>query len=363
MKKAKAAVLTAVNQPFAIREYEITKPADHYALLKLAASGVCGTDVHFHTGRLGNVSNQIIGHEFIGVVEDISPEDAAKCGISPGDNAMVYIACPCGECVLCKNGDEANCVNMQVTNGGNPDEAPHFHGGFGEYSYSPIDNLIKLPAGLDPVMASVFACPGPTALHAFAVMKRAGFVLENLNTAIVQGTGPVGCFAIMYLASKGLKNIISISKDITDRALIQSLGATEVIDLNEKSNDEIIELVKGLTDSLGADLVYEASGNPAAVPFGMELLRNRGIYLIPGQYSNSGGVSIQPQLITFKALALLGSSQYDKADIAEYISFLQNNRQLHEVIRSAATCYKVEEINRAFDDAKGRKNIKTVLIP
>ena len=94
----------------------------------------------------------------------------------------------------------------------------------------------------------------------------------------------------------------------------------------------------------------------------MELLRNRGIYLVPGQYSNSGGATIQPQMITFKALAILGSSQYDKNDIAEYISFLQANKQLHGLIKSLSTCYKVEEINQAFDDAKARKNIKTVLV-
>jgi len=363
MKKAKAAVLTTINQPFTVKEYEVTKPSNGYALLKLVASGVCGTDLHFHKGKLGDIENKIIGHEFIGVVDDISAADSEKCGLKVGDIAMVYIACPCGECLLCKTGDEANCVNMAVTNGGNPDEAPHFHGGFAEYSYSPIDNLILLPKDLEPIMASVFACPGPTALHAFAILKRAGFKLENINTAVVQGTGPVGCFAIMYLAAKGVKNVISISKDITDRDLIKALGATEIIDLAEKSSEEIVSIIKDMTGSLGADLVYEASGNPAAVAFGMELLRNRGVYLIPGQYSNSGPVEIHPQMITFKALAMLGSSQYDKSDIAQYVSFLQENPHLHKVIRPLATCYKVDEVNKAFDDAKNRKNIKTVFVP
>jgi len=362
MQKAKAAVLAAVNQPFEIKEFELTGPAKGSARLKLVASGVCGTDLHFHNGKLGDISNRIIGHEFIGAVDAIADEDAKAAGIYAGDNVMVYIACPCGECILCKSGDEANCVNMGVTNGGNPDEAPHFHGGFAEYSFAPINNLIKLPADLDPVMTSVFACPGPTSLHAFAVMRRAGFRLDAVNTAVVQGTGPVGCFAIMYLAANGVKNVISVSKDITNRELVTKLGATEIIDLAEKTGAQIAGHIKGMTGSLGADLVFEASGNPAAVPFGIELLRHRGVYLIPGQYSNSGPVSIEPQLITFKALALLGSSQYDKDDIQEYITFLQTNTRLHDTIRSLATCYKVENINTAFVDAKARKNIKTVLV-
>ena len=364
-EKAKAAVLTSKNAPFEIREYEVTKPPSGYALLKLKASGICGTDSHIRSGKLGEVKEQIIGHEFIGEIVDIAPDDVKIHDINIGETAMVYIAIACGECVLCKSGDNANCVNMKMTSSGNPDDLPHFHGGFAEYSYAPIENLIKLPGDIDPVTASVLACPGPTAMHAFAIMRRAGFQLENVNTAVVQGTGPVGCFAILYLASMGVKNIIAVlkNKDIAYHNLITSLGATEVIDIAEKTNDEITEHIKDITGSLGADLVYEASGNPAAIPLGIELLRNRGIYLIPGQYSDSGGINIQPQLITFKALALLGSSQYDMNDIAEYIAFLQKNRNVHELIRSLAACYDVESINRAFDDISARKNIKTVLVP
>jgi len=364
-EKAKVAILTAKNAPFEVREYELTKPQSGYALLKLKASGICGTDSHIRSGKLGDVHEQIIGHEFIGEIVDIAPNDTKTYNLSIGDTAMVYIAIPCGECILCKSGESANCVNMKITSGKNPDDLPHFHGGFAEYSYAPAENLVKLPDDIDPVTASVFACPGPTALHAFAIMKKAGFQLENVNTAVVQGTGPVGCFAILYLASIGVKNIIAVlkNKDIAYRELVKSLGASEVIDISEKTDDEITAHIRDITGSLGADLVYEASGNPAAIPLGIELLRNRGVYLIPGQYSDSGGINIQPQLITFKALALFGASQYDMNDIAEYISFLQKNRNAHGLIRSLAACYSVENINRAFDDIAARKNIKTVLVP
>ena len=361
--KAKAAVLTAKSKPFEIREYDLTKPGRGQALLKLAASGICGTDVHIWSGKIWDITGeQIIGHEFIGEVADIAPKDAEKSGIRQGDFAMVYIAIPCGKCLLCKNGDGANCVNMGVTNSGKPSEPPHFHGGFAEYSYAPVDSLVKLPDGLDPLVASVFACPGPTVFHALGIMRRAGFAPEKTTTAVVQGTGPVGCFAVMCLASLGVKNIVVVSRTNADFKVVKSLGATEVLSLAEHGEAAIAERVKALNKSLGADLVFEASGNPAAIPLGIALLRNRGVYLIPGQYSNSGGVSIQPQLITFKALALLGSSQYDKNDIAEYLAYLQANRRLHKLIRPLATCYAVKDINRAFKDIQARKNIKSILV-
>ena len=141
------------------------------------------------------------------------------------------------------------------------------------------------------------------------------------------------------------------------------MGATEVLGINNLGMDQIIQHINDLTDGLGADLVFEGSGAPVAVPQGLSMLRNRGLYLIPGQYSNSGGVEIQPQMITFKALHIIGSSQYSMSDVHAYLKFLEENPQLHEAILQIATYYHVTDVNQAFDDMKARKNIKTLLVP
>ena len=130
----------------------------------------------------------------------------------------------------------------------------------------------------------------------------------------------------------------------------------------EQDAGEITAQIRALGNGIGADLVFEASGSPAAVPQGLGMLRNRGLYLVPGQYSNSGGVQIEPQLITFNALHIIGSSQYSVSDVEEYLAFLQAHPELHNAILELADCYTVEEINKAFEDAKARKNIKTMLV-
>ena len=112
-----------------------------------------------------------------------------------------------------------------------------------------------------------------------------------------------------------------------------------------------------------ADLVFESSGNPRAVPQGLGMLRNRGVYLIPGQYSNSGAVEIEPQKITFNALHLIGSSQYAVEDVKAYLQFLQNNPQLYAAIDRLHTDYSVPQINEAFQAVQAGKNIKTLLVP
>lgn len=364
MKNAKAAVFMEAGKPFIIEEFEISKPKVGMALLELEASGVCGTDVHIYKGKLGGPGPKIIGHEFVGKIIDISKEDSEKTGLKIGDVAIVDIACPCGECDLCKAGDDANCVNMKVTNGGNPYEGPHFHGGYCQVTYAPVTNLIKVPEGVDPLAACVFACPGPTALHGFSLAEKAGVKIENTKVAVVQGAGPVGSMAIAYLASLGIDNVVVLDFNTTDdkAKLINKLGATEIIDVAKTEADEVVSRIKELSGGLGADLVFEASGNPQAVPMGMSILRNRGTYIVPGQYSNSGGVEIQPQIITFKALHIIGSSQYSFCDVYAYVDFLAKNPALCEVIKDLAATYHVEDVNKAFEDAIARKNVKTVLI-
>lgn len=362
--KAKAAVYVGANKPFEIREYEIQSPNKGYVGMSLIASGVCGTDLHIHNGKLGGDEAQIIGHEFIGTIREIDEETAEKYGLAVGDAVISDIAVPCGECLLCQTGDDANCVYLGVTNAGDPDTAPHFHGGYAEYSFAPAENLIKIPEGVDPTMAAVCACPGPTAIHAVRLSRQAGYDPAQAKVAVVQGLGPVGNFGVAYLAAMGIPHVIAvISRPDEARAeLAKKLGATQVFDLETMTEEEILAKVNALTDGLGADLVFEASGNPKAIPMGINLLRNRGVYLVPGQYSESGGVEIQPQLITFKALRILGSSQYSLVDVQDYVSFLAENPRLHETLAGLATCYPVEEVNQAFADAKARKNVKTLLV-
>lgn len=365
LTKAKAAVLVGANKPFEIREFPISAAPAGMAKIRLVASGVCGTDIHIHRGLIPTNPPTIIGHEFIGCVEEIAEEDSKKCGISVGDNVIVDIAVPCGKCVLCRAGDDANCVNMGLTNAGSLDVAPYLYGGYTEYNYTPITNIIKIPAELDPTMTAVFACPGPTAIHAFRLAEQANCQIEKANVAVVQGLGPVGMFAVMYLGALGIKNVIAVTlEDPKREEMALKMGATEVMHIAaDGSVDHIIKRAHELSEGgIGADVVFEASGSIKAVPQGMQMLRNRGTYLIPGQYSNSGNVEIAPQMITFNALHMIGSSQYSLSDVAAYLDFLKNNPQLHDGIKAMVTKYSVSDVNQAFDDAKARKNIKTVLV-
>ncbi len=362
--KAKAAVFMGAHKDFEVREFDVTKCPEGYGQMELIASGICGTDLHMHNGKLAVGAPSIIGHEFVGRITDLDKAEAEKYGLEIGDAVIADIAVPCGECVLCKNGDDANCVNMQVTNGGSIEVAPYLYGGYTEVNYTPLTNLIKIPESIDPTVAATFACPGPTAIHACCLAEKAGVDLAKINVAIVQGLGPVGIFAVMYLKRMGVKTVYAVTagNNLKREELAVSLGADKVFNLTREGTENVTKALLSENGGLGVDLCFEASGAPQAVVQGLEILRNRGIYLVPGQYSASGGIEIQPQIITFKALHIIGSSQYSMIDVHKYLEFLDGNPDLHPFIEKLGSKYKVEQINEAIIDAKSGNNIKTLLV-
>lgn len=232
-------------------------------------------------------------------------------------------------------------------------------------NYTPLSNLIKISDELDPEMAAVFACPGPTVMHTINLAKQAGVDFSRIKAAAVQGLGPVGCYAVMYLHAIGVESVyaITVGNNGKREELAVQLGAKEVFNLTKMGTQVITDRLQKENGGLGVDLCVEASGAPQAVPQGMEILRNRGVYLVPGQYSNSGSIEIRPQTITFKALHIIGSSQYSVSDVKAYLDFLCSHTELHEIVKKLSFRYSISDINLAIEDAKSGNNIKTVLIP
>ena len=368
MRKAKAAVFVGANKDFEVREYPLAKPSPGQALLKLCISGICGTDLHIHEGRLGMPSPLIIGHEFIGEIFEINKgeitdkstttDGSAVSDLKVGDKVIFNAASPCGTCLLCRNGDSANCLNFEVAFAQDPTNPPHFFGGFAEYSYAYIVNLIKIPESVKYKAAAVYPCAGPTIIHA---LKLGGLfevdASKKVETVVIQGLGPVGMFAVIWALKAGIKNVIVSARTSGNRAdLARKLGVKDIVE-----PEKVGEHIAVLTDAVGADLAIECSGNPEAFNQGVKLLRNRGIYLVPGQYSDSGEIAFGPQNITFKALQIYGSAQYDTSDVIDYVDFLEKHKDIQDAIKDSLKSYSVDQINDAMAEAKKKTNCKVVL--
>ena len=363
--KGLAAVYTGPGEPLDIRTYPVLPPQNKNALLRLERSGICGTDVHIFEGRLPVPGSLIPGHEFIGRIIETGravKKDGMGRTIKPGDRAIACVAQPCGRCFNCRRGETASCLQFGVTYVRNPEELPHFFGGYAEYLHHPANCLVSIPDSINIDAVSAFPCAGPTAIRAY---DYAGG-LEKGEIVVVQGAGPVGLFSIAYAAKAGCVVVaIGSGRDPRRVSLAKKMGAKLFFDYKTTKPEERLEAVRKLANRNqrgdGADVVFEASGSPQAINEGLSLVRTRGRYLVPGQYSNSGGISINPQTITFKAIRMIGSGQYTLNDIGTYIRFLAKNADLQKTFARCITHrYSIGEAETAWRNAANGLSIKGV---
>jgi len=369
MAVGKAAVFVGIQQPLEIRTYPILAPRPGEVRLSLVSSGICGTDIHILNGRIPVPAPLILGHEFVGRVEAWGgrrpPRDGLGRALKKGDLAVACVAIPCGRCFNCRRGETASCLNFGVTYVKDPSQPPHFYGGYAEILYSPAANLVRVPRKVDARAAAAFPCAGPTIIRACHY----GGGLEEGEIVVVQGTGPVGLFAIAWAAVAGC-TVVAIGSGQSPFRLrmARAFGAQLVLDYRTTTIEDRLSAVRALAKRRrrgdGADVVIEASGSPAAVPEGLELLRTRGRYLIPGQYSSSGPVTLHPEKITFRALRLIGSGQYTLTDLDHYLNFLARNPRLQTLFaKCLSAAFPVTEANAAVAAAEAGREGKVVLIP
>jgi threonine dehydrogenase-like Zn-dependent dehydrogenase len=361
-----AAIFTTPNAPFELRDYPLTDPAPGMASVMLETSGLCGTDVHIWEGKLGMTGPMILGHEFLGRVCALGEGPRTDClgqPLAPGDLVAVNVIEACGACRLCATGGAASCEHLgeSLTYTRNPDEAPHFHGGFAAINYSPARYLHKLPAGLPADVAAALLCAGPTVIRGVAY---AG--LDASEHVVVQGSGPVGLFAVWYARLRGAATVTLLGSGSYPLRLelARALGADTVLDIRATTPDARRAAVLDRTDGRGADLVIEAAGAPDAIPEGLSLLRLRGRYVWTGQYSDRGTVAFPTHVVTFNALQLFGSAQFTVDDRAAYFALLAAHPEVWNDMRRIITHrVPLSQINDAFARAQAGQAVKTIIVP
>jgi D-arabinose 1-dehydrogenase-like Zn-dependent alcohol dehydrogenase len=362
----KAAVFIESNQPFAIRDYPSSDPAPAMSLVSLVASGLCGTDIHIWEGAIAFKGPMILGHEFLGRIEAIGEGDPIDClgnRMAVGDRVIVNVIEPCGTCPLCTTGGAASCVKLgdSLTYTRSPEKPPHLHGGHAEATIAPTRYLHKISDALPTDVVAAFLCAGPTIVRGVAY---AGGIHPGEHV-VVQGSGPVGLFAVLYAKRLGAKTVTMIGSGSHPLRLelARELGADSVLDIRATTIDERRRIVLSTADNLGADCILEATGNPEAIAEGLALLRLRGRYVWAGQYSDRGAVAIPTHMITFNALQIFGSAQFTSADRAEYLAFLERVPDAWPSIEKVITHrYLVEEVNEAFTHARRGDSIRTIFV-
>jgi 5-exo-hydroxycamphor dehydrogenase len=308
----------------------------------------------------------ILGHEFIGRVQSLGDGDHLDCLSQPvrvGDRVVVNVVEPCGQCILCKTGGAASCLNLinTLTYTRSPDGPPHFHGGYAEVTIAPTRYLHKIPESIATDVVAAFLCAGPTIVR--GVVYAGG--IQPGDHVIVQGSGPVGLFAVLYATRSGAGSVTMIGSGSNPLRLdlARELGADTVLDIRRTSADERRAALLSVTDGIGVDLIIEGTGSPDAIPEGLSLLRPRGRYVWAGQYSDRGSIPLPTQVITFNALQIFGSAQFTVRDRADYVTFLEQIPDQWNTISGVITDrYMVDDANEALARARSGESVKSVFV-
>ena len=364
-KNAKAAVMNAFNESIRVQDFPLPDelaPGD--VLVRVTLAGVCGTDVHLHKGQLAVPLPLIMGHETVGLVEAIGGEanDWLGSPLKNGDRVSWTVGRPCGECLYCRlHRLPSRCSNRKAYGVNTPcNHAPHFLGGYGQFHHLRAGTAIFKLADDLPSEALIGAgCALVTCVHGYEKMP-----VRWAESCVVQGAGPVGLAAIAIASDAGARPIIAIGgpKDRLERCL--RFGADIAIDIDEiKDPDKRRGIVLENTNGLGADVVIECVGHPAAVSEGWHLARDGGRYMVLGQYCDAGPIPLNPHYITKKELEIHGSYGSEPHHWAKALEFLRargDRFPFHELITHR---YALDQVNEALEAVAHWRTGKAVICP
>lgn len=364
-RTSRAAVLTNYDAPLEIREFPLPPSVEAgAALVRVKLAGICGTDVHLWHGQLPIPLPVILGHETVGIIEELGHglvSDWVGHPLAVGDRIGWSSSINCGECYYCRVKPEPTRCLKRKAYGISYDcsVAPHLLGGYADYIYlRPGTAIFKIPEEL-PTEAVVGAgCALVTSLHG---IERIG--VQMGDNVVIQGSGPVGLACLAIAKVSGAAQVIILGGPPQRLKIAARFGADLCIDIEESSVGERKAQVLGLTGGFGADVVLECVGIPQAVTEGIELCRDGGRYLVLGHYGNAGTIEFNPHVITRKQLTVAGSWGFEPRHTKAALEFLVRTRDEFPFEELVAEPFSLERANEALQATAAWTTGKSAIAP
>lgn len=287
----KSLLLSAYNH-LEIADFPTPQPAPGEVLIRVAACGICGSDVHGYDGSSGRrIPPIVMGHEAAGTVAVVG---ADVTGYAVGDRVTFDSTVYCGACAWCKCGDVNLCDNRQVVGVSCGDYRRH--GAFAEYVAVPQHILYHLPDNLSFAEAAMLEATS-VALHAVRVSA-----VRGGETALVIGAGMIGLLTLQAARALGCARVFVVDVDVTRLYMASQMGADAIL---QGSGGEVANGVLMLTEGRGVDLAYEAVGRSETVNAAIDCTRKGGTVTLIGNIQPQ--VSLPLQKVVTRQLRLQGS--------------------------------------------------------
>ncbi len=279
--------------PGEVRVDEVDDPrleSPDQAIVRVEASGVCGSDLHIYHGRVAIEQGFVLGHEYVGTVVEVGD---AVSGVSEGDRVLGTYCTACGECFFCARGDFHKCDHGRVF--GHGATLGSLPGAQAELLLVPNADLTlrRVPDGMSDEVAMFAGDVMGTGYHAVVETE-----VGAGDTVAVLGLGPVGLCAVQAARAEGAERVIAIDTVAERLELARTLGA-EPVHLTE---EDPRAAVKAATEGRGADAVIDAVGHPDALELACRLARKAGTVSATGVYAER--IDVHMGIVWIKALTL-----------------------------------------------------------
>lgn len=303
-----------------VQSIELTdpKPTGTEVVIEVTRCGVCHSDLHIQDGfydlgggkklSLGDRGVNlpvVMGHEVLGKLIAKGP-DAPIADSEIGKTFLVYPWLGCGICEICQRDEENYCTKPSSIGVYRP-------GGYAEKCLVPHPKHLVDVAGIDPTLASTYACSGVTA---YSALKKAE-IDKNKDLLVLMGLGGVGMSGLQIATALGFKNIAVADIDPAKRDLAMANGAKLVVDPRDASAMATLQAQPG-----GVAAAIDFVGAKATAEFATAALRKGGFYIVVGLFG--GDITLSVPMIVLRAITVRGS----------YVGNLKELRELIDLVKA-----------------------------
>ena len=348
-QRASIALFHGAGQPFELCERNIAAPNIDEVLVQVSLATICGSDLHTFTGRRTAPVPCVLGHEAVGrIARPTQVRDAYGEPLHEGDRVTWSIMAACGQCDYCNEWNLPQKCERLFKYGHARSETPYFlNGGFSDQiCLRPGTAIYRLPDTVSDVQAVPLNCALATVLGGLATVEP----IEG-SSAVVQGAGLLGIYAVCCLRERGFEIVACVDRVAERLRIAETFGATHTFNFLEDSAIEIGEALHDLTGGRGVDFAVEVSGAEAALVNSLDWLGIGGNCLTLGYVFPHADVTVDAHKIVTKCLTVRGNHNYHPSALGDALRFVEETQERYPFEELVGVVYPLGDINAAFNRA------------
>ena len=362
-RTARAAVYDAPNTPFVIRRYPLRDARRDEVLVRVTMSTICRSDIHSYHGHRPNPCPGILGHEIIGVIDQLGADietDLRGDPVAVGDRITWTEYFHHGPSYYREVHDlPQKSVGVRKYGHDLVADDPHFLGGFAEYCYVlPGTGILKLPDELSDEEATPINCGVATVV---AITEATRIAMGDV--VAVQGLGLLGLYVCAVAKARGARRVVGLDSVADRLAAAGKFGADAVIDVAGRGSRDVVTAVRNLAPPDGVDAVIEVCGNAAVIPDGLAMLRVGGRYTLGGIVTPDAGVTIDANVLVKKLITVRGVHNYHPRHLVQALDFVVANRHRFPFREIVDARFTLDQLNEAFRRAAERTVLRAAVVP